>query len=134
LAAAIAGVAVAVAAAVVAVAVNVAAVVVVVVDVADEKEGNEALQLLLLVLLVPLALPLAYFNVNALALARKLARFSLYSAVISATSPSSALGVSISNLIVVSTVETFKDGVHDPLGGIFSVSRHILPPESMFGW
>ena len=53
---------------------------------------------------------------------------------ISVTSPSSGLGSESKRRIVDRSVETFNDGFQHPLGGMFNVSRQILPPESMFGW
>ena len=52
----------------------------------------------------------------------------------SAMSPSSGLGCSNRSLTVDRTVGMLRDGFQAPLGGMFSVSRHILPDESMFGW
>ena len=48
--------------------------------------------------------------------------------------PSSALGLPISRRTVARTVETEREGTQDPFGGIFSVSRQMRPPLSMFGW
>jgi len=48
--------------------------------------------------------------------------------------PSSGLGCSKRSLMVDRTVEMFRDGFQAPLGGMFSVSKQILPLESMFGW
>lgn len=48
--------------------------------------------------------------------------------------PSSGLGCANNRRIIERTVGTFSDGTHDPLGGIFSVSRQMRPPVSMFGW
>ena len=57
----------------------------------------------------------------------------LYCAVISGISPSSAFGVAMSKRMCWRVVEMFMLGTQVPCGGIFNVSRQILPPVSMFG-
>ena len=48
--------------------------------------------------------------------------------------PSSGFGCSRRSLMVDRTVGMFRDGFQAPLGGMFKVSKHIRPLESILGW
>mmetsp|Transcript_26708 Transcript_26708/g.56796 ORF Transcript_26708/g.56796 Transcript_26708/m.56796 type:complete len:220 (-) Transcript_26708:194-853(-) len=62
------------------------------------------------------------------------AGFRLYNSEMSGTSPSSGFGSAISDRMLSRRLGSDTAGLHDPAGGDLSVSRHILPPESTFGW
>lgn len=58
----------------------------------------------------------------------------LYNSEISGTNPSSGLGSAMRDRMLNNNEGSDTAGDHDPAGGVLSVSRHIRPPESMFGW
>ena len=108
-----------------------------------EFEGVLLLELLLLLVLllllpnppsVTLDLSTACCSVSCLAFRKKSGLLLLYSRVISGMSPSSGLGSAMSRYTELSTVCRLSEHRHAPLGGIFNVSRHMRPPESMLGW
>ncbi len=81
----------------------------------------------------PVAGPHACFSVWRCAVSAKRAGSLRSCSVMSGIRPSSTLGVATSKRMVESSVEMLSDGTQEPLGGIFSVSRHTRPLESMFG-
>jgi hypothetical protein len=51
----------------------------------------------------------------------------------SGTNPSSGFGSAINDRMLSSNDGNDTAGLHDPAGGDFNVSKHILPPESILG-
>lgn len=47
---------------------------------------------------------------------------------------SSGLGCVIRYWMDVNSPSMVKTGFHEPLGGIFNISKQILPAASTFGW
>jgi len=75
----------------------------------------------------------ANLRVQSAALSLNFWRSDLYCREISSISGSSGFGSFISSCIESKTVLIFELGFQLPFGGIFRVSRQILPPSSMFG-